>query len=298
VLCVCDAHESVFFFKVVPMSQTAAMGSALSGYNNALALQQRPVAIRFADDVVPRHISCCCFVDPMTVAVADRFGSIALLRFTSEALAFATALQKSAQSALALEDTSTASSEGRRLRGAPRKVVEVAHFFVGQTVVSLDIEPVSKISASAAAVAAAAASLDDQSAAGSSSSSALVNNSAALYYATALGKIGALLPLSTNDYQHLVRVERTLSAELQPLLGRDHHAYRSSFAPSVGVVDLSYVQHAWRSKRGAVEDVIADETDVAQNRARMAQLPVVAARRLETGVSEVRARCLGMIADS
>jgi hypothetical protein len=270
-LCVADAHESIFLFRI------------------AANARHEPVAVLFADDIVPRGVTCAVFVDPLTVAVGDRFGTVAVLRCTAEALAFGATLAAAAvdDSDAALERAAVASSEATRLKGAPRKLVEVASFFVGAAVVSLDRE--FQVTAPRTAAAAGGVSGDGGAGDGGGASTPV------LVYGTALGRIGALLPLSDDDFAHLARVERVLRAEFAPLLGRDHAAYRSSFTPSAGVVDVAFVAHAWRSRKEAVEGAVRAQTLEAQTRAESVGLPPKGARPLEAGLSELFSRAVGNV---
>ena len=85
------------------------------------------------------------------------------------------------------------------------------------------------------------------------------------------------------------------SSSFNPLLGRDHCSYRSSFGPVVNVCDVGFVEHAWRTKgKDRVEGVIEALVEEAQARASSVGLPTIGgARPLETGLSEIYARAIG-----
>lgn len=154
----------------------------------------------FADDSIPRHITAATSLDYDTVAGGDRFGNVFVLRLPPEVSA-------------AVEEDPTAgkyayTSEGGRLGSAAHRLQTVAGFHVGETIMAMqraEMQP---------------------------------GGREALYYATLNGTIGALFPFSSkedvNFFQHL---EMHLRQESPPLLGRDHMAYRSAYAPVKDVID-------------------------------------------------------------
>lgn len=68
----------------------------------------------------------------------------------------------------------------------------------------------------------------------------------ALQYTTALGATGFFVPVCDDDFEHMRLIESALRDECVPLVGREHVRFRSTFTPSVGVVDADFIETAWR----------------------------------------------------
>ncbi|KDD74272.1 cleavage and polyadenylation specificity factor protein [Helicosporidium sp. ATCC 50920] len=152
----------------------------------------------FADDAVPRHLVAALALDYDTVAGADRFGSISVLRLPGELSA-------------AVEEDPTAgkfADQAGLLGGAPNKLETLASFHVGEMVTAL----------AKGALQAGGREL--------------------LLYATLLGGLGALLPfLSREDADFFQLLEMHMRQHAPSLVGRDHLAFRSAFYPVRCVVD-------------------------------------------------------------
>lgn len=152
----------------------------------------------FADDTIPRHVTAAVPLDYDTVAGGDRFGNAFVLRLPPEISA-------------AVEEDPTAgkyAAESGHLGGAPNRLQAVANFHVGETVVALQRAAMQP------------------------------GGRETLLYGTIHGAIGALFPFSSREdvdfFQHL---EMHMRQEAQPLLGRDHMAYRSAYVPVKDVID-------------------------------------------------------------
>lgn len=156
----------------------------------------------FADDSVPRHMTAATFLDYDTVAGGDRFGNAFVLRLPPEVSA-------------AVEEDPTAGKYaggeggvGGRLGSAAHRLQTIASFHVGETIMAMqraEMQP---------------------------------GGREALFYATLNGTIGALFPFSSKEDVHFFQnLEMHLRQESPPLLGRDHMAYRSAYAPVKDVVD-------------------------------------------------------------
>jgi splicing factor 3B subunit 3 len=155
------------------------------------------VLVVFADDTQPRHVTCSTVLDHDTVAVGDRFGSIALLRLPASVSDEIDAVGPTGSRML---------WDSGLLGGAPSKAVPVALFYVGGAVTSI-------------------------------SKTVLTSGGAeVLLYTTAAGAIGALLPLtSKDDADFFTHLELFLRAEESgqglSLTGREHTSYRSYYGP-------------------------------------------------------------------
>lgn len=146
----------------------------------------------FADDFSPRWTTASCMVDYRTIAGADKFGNVAVLRLPSEV------------SDEVDEDPTGVRSLWDRgwLGGSAQKAEIVCATHVGELVVSLQ------------------------------KTALIPGGPEAIVYTTLAGGVGALIPFSTKDehefFQHLEMYMRT---EHPPLCGRDHLSFRSYYFP-------------------------------------------------------------------
>merc|ERR1712061_112541 len=152
----------------------------------------------FADDITPRWITCQCILDWNTVAVADKFGMLTILRLPKDC------------SDDVQEDPSGQKAIWSRglLNGAQQKVEKVANIYIGETVTS--IQKATMVSGA----------------------------SEALIYTTLSGAISMLVPFSSmGDYQFFQQLEMHMRIEGPPLCGRDHLSFRSYYEPVKGIID-------------------------------------------------------------
>lgn len=172
-----DMRDSIVFVKFKPSS-------------NQLCI--------FADDTSPRWCTSVCWLDYSTVAVADKFGSIALLRLPADV---SDDVDDDPHINRALWDRGL-------LNGASQKCEWMASFHVGETVLALQKTALTP------------------------------GGGEVLAYATMAGALGVLVPFTNKEdidfFQHLEMFMRT---ECAPLLGRDHLAFRSFYFPCKSVVD-------------------------------------------------------------
>jgi len=178
-----DATESVFFAKYVRDANKFCV---------------------FADDPIARASAALCVLDYDTVAVADKFGNVAVLRLAADA--DDDVEDPSGTSNLFYADGYAANSSSF---GGTHKLLTTANFHVGSAVVAM-------------AKTSLAAGADD-----------------ALFYATVDGSIGALVPSrSRDDKDFFTMLEMHLRQDYPAFLtGRDHISFRSAFVPVNNVVD-------------------------------------------------------------
>jgi len=152
----------------------------------------------FADDTVPRYITSTVPLDYDTVAGADKFGNVFVVRLPQNV-------------SDEVEEDPTGSKlrfETGLLNGAPHKLEHVAQFYVGDMV-----NTITKASLS-------------------------YGGPEVLLYTTLTGSIGALVPFtSREDVDFFSTLEMQLRSEHPPLCGRDHLAYRSYYFPVKNVID-------------------------------------------------------------
>ena len=197
---VADSQESVHFFK----------------YRHA----DKSMYV-FADDMIPRHISCSINLDYDTVAGGDKFGTFFILRLPTEVSDQIEGDPTGGKHVLA---------EGK-LNGAPNKLEIASQFFVGSAITSLQkaiLQP---------------------------------GGNELLLYSTISGALGVFVPFSTREdvdfFQHL---EMFMRQESPPVCGRDHMAYRSSFVPVKETVDGDLCE-GFGSLAPEVQKRIADGID-------------------------------------
>ncbi|XP_046843553.1 splicing factor 3B subunit 3-like [Xenia sp. Carnegie-2017] len=152
----------------------------------------------FADDINIRWMTCQCLLDFNTMAGADKFGNIFVVR-----------LPTSTSDEIDEDPTGNKAFWDRGLlHGAPQKADTICNFFIGETVLSLQ------------------------------KATLIPGGSESLVYTTISGRVGMLVPFTSREdidfFQHL---EMHLRSENAPLCGRDHLSYRSYFLPVKNVID-------------------------------------------------------------
>ncbi|SNX84139.1 probable splicing factor 3B subunit 3 [Melanopsichium pennsylvanicum] len=154
----------------------------------------------FADHILPKFVTKCVMLDYDTVAAGDKFGNLFVLRIDAE-------------TSKAVDEDLTGMTmihEKPVLGGAAHKAALEAHFFVGDIVTSLNRCVM------------------------------VPGGREVLIYTGISGTVGALVPfVSKEDVDQLQALEAQMRqhAEGGSLVGRDHLAYRSSYAPVKSVVD-------------------------------------------------------------
>uniref|UniRef100_A0A1B0CWY9 Splicing factor 3B subunit 3 n=1 Tax=Lutzomyia longipalpis TaxID=7200 RepID=A0A1B0CWY9_LUTLO len=172
-----DVQESIFFLK----------------YKRA-----ENQLIIFADDTHPRWITATTLLDYDTIATADKFGNLSILR-----------LPHSVTDDVDEDPTGNKSLWDRGLlSGASQKAENVTTFHVGEIVMSLQ------------------------------KATLIPGGSESLLYATLSGTVGALVPFtSREDFDFFQHLEMHMRNENPPLCGRDHLSYRSYYYPVKNVMD-------------------------------------------------------------
>eukprot|EP01136_Pigoraptor_vietnamica_P039230 Opistho-1_new@9770 len=193
-----NKHVPNFVTSISTMGPRIVVGDVQESFH---FLKYRPtenLLTIFADDTVPRWLTCATMVDYDTMAGADKFGNVYIVRLPADC------------SDDVDEDPTGARSVWERgtLNGAQQKVEILVNFHVGDTVTSLQ------------------------------KTSLVPGGPEALVYTTLLGAIGVLAPFTSREdidfFQHL---EMHMRQEAPPLLGRDHLSYRSYYFPCKSVID-------------------------------------------------------------
>lgn len=151
----------------------------------------------FADDVLKRFTNAFCLLDEDTVCGVDKFENMYVVRVPA-------GIEEDA------EDDPTASKfkwESGMLNGAQSKMEQISQYFMGEVATAVQKVQTSK-------------------------------GSDIIYCATTMGGICAFLPFETKEeLDFFTHLEMFLRIEAQPLAGRDHVMFRSSYAPVKDVVD-------------------------------------------------------------
>lgn len=148
--------------------------------------------IIFADDTHPRWITSTTLLDYDTIATADKFGNISILR-----------LPHSVTDDVDEDPTGTKSLWDRGLlSGASQKSENIATLHIGEIIMSMQ------------------------------KATLIPGGSESLLYATLSGAVGALVSFtSREDYDFFQHLEMHMRNENPPLCGRDHISYRSYYYP-------------------------------------------------------------------
>ncbi|PAA74859.1 hypothetical protein BOX15_Mlig012773g3 [Macrostomum lignano] len=157
----------------------------------------------FADDSLPRWVTCLAMLDQFSVAVGDKFGNISVLRLPPDAVE---------DDADDVGDLGSARGSlfdrGGLLGSSSQKCVAECTFHVGEALSSLR------------------------------KTSLVPGENDCLLYTTISGSVGIALPLASKEehdlFQHL---ELHLRSQHLSLLGRDHLQFRSMYFPNRRVID-------------------------------------------------------------
>ncbi|KAJ3220522.1 Splicing factor 3B subunit 3, partial [Clydaea vesicula] len=161
-------------------------------------LQQENRIVIFADESLPRWMTCQVMLDYDTVCGGDKFGNIFVSRLPRQISDEA-------------DDDPTGSKMGVErnfLNGALHKVQHVCEYHVGEAISSVHRTVL------------------------------VPGGREVILYTTFLGKIGILIPFITkDDVEFFTTLEMHLRQENSSLVGRDHLSFRSSSNPCRSVVD-------------------------------------------------------------
>uniref|UniRef100_A0A3Q2ZNV6 Splicing factor 3b, subunit 3 n=1 Tax=Kryptolebias marmoratus TaxID=37003 RepID=A0A3Q2ZNV6_KRYMA len=154
--------------------------------------------IIFADDTYPRWVTTACLLDYDTMASADKFGNISIVRLPPNT---SDDVDEDPTGNKALWDRGL-------LNGASQKAEVVVNYHVGETVLSLQ------------------------------KTTLIPGGSESLVYTTLSGGIGILVPFTSHeDHDFFQHLEMHMRSEFPPLCGRDHLSFRSYYFPVKNVID-------------------------------------------------------------
>ncbi|XP_022082283.1 splicing factor 3B subunit 3-like [Acanthaster planci] len=175
----------------------------------------------FADDTHPRWVTATTSLDHDTVAVADKFGNLSIIRLTSGTN---DEVDEDPTGVKALWDRGL-------LSGASQKSEIISNFHVGDTILSLQ------------------------------KATLIPGGSESLVYTTLSGAIGILVPFTSHeDHDFFQHLEMHMRSEFPPLCGRDHISFRSYFFPVKNVIDGDLCEQ-FNSMDTGKQRSVADELD-------------------------------------
>ena len=177
--------------------------------------------IPFVDDVTPRWTVCTAMADYESVAGADKFGNIWIVRCPEKV------------SAESDEDGTGIHLLHQRdyLRGTANRLALMAHFFTQDIPTSI------------------------------SKTSLVVGGQDVLLWSGLQGTIGVLIPFqSREDADFFSNLEGHMRTEDPPLAGRDHLIYRGYYVPVKGVIDGDLCER-FNLLPGDKKQIIAGELD-------------------------------------
>jgi len=177
--------------------------------------------VTFADDTTPRWVTTTCPLDYSTVAIADKFGNLSLIR-----------LPQSTNDDVEEDPTGTKSLWDRGLlSGAGQKAECIAVTHIGETIVSL------------------------------TKAALIPGGSDSLVYTTLSGTVGMVVPFTSNeDHDFFQHLEMHMRGENPPMCGRDHLSYRSSYYPCKNVLDGDFCEQ-FNTMDPVKQKGIAEELD-------------------------------------
>jgi splicing factor 3B subunit 3 len=160
--------------------------------------QRENQLIIFSDDTNPLWITAACLLDYDTVAGADKFGNITVIRLPS---GVSDEVDEDPTGVKALWDRGL-------LNGASQKADIIANFHVGEVVLSLQ------------------------------KATLIPGGSESLVYTTITGSVGIVVPFTSHeDHEFFQHLEMHMRSENPPLCGRDHLSFRSYYYPVKNVID-------------------------------------------------------------
>ncbi|CAN2389285.1 splicing factor 3b [Pristimantis euphronides] len=177
--------------------------------------------IIFADDTYPRWVTNSSLLDYETVAGADKFGNICVVRLPPN-----------------INDDVDEDPTGNKalwdrglLNGASQKAEVIVNYHVGETVLSLQ------------------------------KTTLIPGGSESLVYTTLSGGIGILVPFTSHeDHDFFQHIEMHLRSEHPPICGRDHLSFRSYYFPVKNVIDGDLCEQ-FNSMEPIKQKSVAEELD-------------------------------------
>lgn len=193
-----NKHIPNYIVNIQTMGSRIYVADVQESYHFVRYKRQENQLIIFADDTHPRWITATCMMDFDTVAGADKFGNISIIRLPPNT---SDEVEEDPTGNKALWDRGV-------LNGASQKADIIANFHVGEVVLSLQ------------------------------KATLIPGGSESLVYTTLSGTVGIIVPFTSHeDHDFFQHLEMHMRAENPPLCGRDHLSYRSYYFPVKNVID-------------------------------------------------------------
>uniref|UniRef100_A0AC35TTU5 CPSF_A domain-containing protein n=1 Tax=Rhabditophanes sp. KR3021 TaxID=114890 RepID=A0AC35TTU5_9BILA len=184
--------------KISTIGQRIIVGDSQESIHFMKYVQKDNSIIVFCDETNPRYVTAMAILDYDTVVVGDKFGTISVLRLPDNVLDDAD------------DDPSGVRAIWQKgaMNGASQKLTDIANFYVGDAVTSLELTQI------------------------------IPQAEKCIVYGTISGSIGILVPfLSKNEHDFFQALEMHLRKDFVSLSGREHISYRSYYMPIKNVVD-------------------------------------------------------------
>lgn len=216
-----NKHIPNFVVSIHTMGNRIVVSDIQESFQFVRYKRQENQLIIFADDTSPRWLTCGTLLDYNTMAGADKFGNVSIVRLPQDV---SDEVDEDPTGNKALWDRGV-------LNGASQKTDIVANFHVGEVVTSLQ------------------------------RATLIPGGSESLVYTTLSGGIGMLVPFTSHeDHDFFQHLEMHIRAEMPPICGRDHLAYRSYYFPVKNVIDGDLCE-MFNSMDVSKQKTIAEELD-------------------------------------
>ncbi|CAH1779239.1 unnamed protein product [Owenia fusiformis] len=216
-----NKHLPNFIVNIHTMGNRIVVSDIQESFHFLRYKRQENQLVTFADDTHPRWITCATMLDYDTMAGADKFGNIFVVRLPPDT---SDDVDEDPTGNKALWDRGM-------LNGASQKADTVNSFHISEVVTSLQ------------------------------KATLIPGGSESLVYTTLSGGIGMLVPFTSHeDHDFFQHVEMHMRSEHSPLCGRDHLSYRSYFFPIKNVIDGDLCE-MFNSLEPSKQKVVSDELD-------------------------------------
>ncbi|XP_077993061.1 splicing factor 3B subunit 3 [Glandiceps talaboti] len=216
-----NKHIPNFIVNISILGSRIAVSDVQESFHFLRYKHQENQMIIFADDTNPRYITAASILDYDTMAAADKFGNVSVVR-----------LPPNTNDDVDEDPTGNKALWDRGLlNGASQKSDVIANFHIGETVCSLQ------------------------------KATLIPGGSESLVYTTLSGGVGMLVPFTSHeDHDFFQHLEMHIRSEYPPLCGRDHLSYRSYFFPLKNVIDGDLCEQ-FNSMEPSKQRSVADELD-------------------------------------
>lgn len=216
-----NKHIPNFIMNIHTMGNRIVVSDVQESFHFLRYRRQENQLIIFADDTYPRWITCATMLDYDTMAGADKFGNVTIVRLPPD---ISDDVDEDPTGNKALWDRGV-------LNGASQKSDVVASFHIGEVLTSLQ------------------------------KATLIPGGSESLVYTTLSGSIGMLVPFTSHeDHDFFQHLEMHMRSEHPPLCGRDHLSYRSYYYPLKNVIDGDLCE-TFNAMEQSKQKTVAEELD-------------------------------------